>query len=115
VVLGFAHVGIACATSICGWLNALCLIGVSWRRGHFRLDARSRRAVPRIIGAAVGMGVVLLALERVLGHALAGPAMLRYASLTGLVGAGLLAFGVLVVGLGGVDWRELRAQMVRPA
>jgi putative peptidoglycan lipid II flippase len=115
VQLGFAHVGIACATSICGWLNALCLIGVSWRRGHFRLDARSRRAMPRMVAAAVGMGVVLVAMERVLAGALAGRAVVRYASLAGLVGAGLLAFAVLVVALGGVDWRELNRLRRRPS
>jgi hypothetical protein len=69
--------------------------------------------MPRIVVAALGMGAVLAGLERVLGSALAGRAVVRYASLTGLVGAGLAAFAVLVVALGGVDWRELRAQVAR--
>jgi putative peptidoglycan lipid II flippase len=115
LVLGFAHVGIAAATSICGWLNALCLIGVAHRRGHFRLDPRGRRTLPRVAGAAAGMGVVLFVLNRSLAGPLAGRALLRYGSLTALVSIGLLAFGALVVLLGAADWRDLRRQMVRSA
>jgi putative peptidoglycan lipid II flippase len=115
LVLGFAHVGIACATSIGGWINALSLIAISHRRGHFHLDARSRRVIPRIAAAAIGMGVLIAGLNRVLAGALAGRALLRYASLMGLVAAGLLGFAALVLLLGAADWRELRAQMRRPA
>jgi putative peptidoglycan lipid II flippase len=115
VVLGFAHVGIAAATSICGWLNALSLIGVAYRRGHFRLDARCRRVVPRVVVAALGMGALLAVLERALAPALRGPALMRYASLAGLVSAGLLGFAALVLALRVVDWHELRSGRVRPA
>ena len=43
LVLPFAHVGVATATSIAGWVNALSLMVLLHRRGHFTLDARSRR------------------------------------------------------------------------
>ena len=43
-----AHVGIALATSCAGWLNALTLLALLVRRGHFRLDARARRNLPRV-------------------------------------------------------------------
>ena len=38
-----------------------CLVpaGAAHRRGHFRLDGRARRNLPRIVAAAVGMGVLL--------------------------------------------------------
>ena len=115
VVLGFAHVGIAAATSICGWLNALGLVAVARRRGQFRLDARCRRVVPRLVVAALGMGVLLRVLEGMLAGAFAGRMLVRYGSLGALVAAGGMTFGVLAVGLGAVDWRELRRQVGRPA
>ena len=115
VVAGFAHVGIAAATAIGGWLNAVCLIAVAHRRGHFRLDPRSRRALPRIVGAAVGMGALIWVLGRVLSAPLAGAALARYAALSALVGGGLFGFAALVLLSGAANWRDLRRQMARGA
>ncbi|HEX4192076.1 MAG TPA: murein biosynthesis integral membrane protein MurJ, partial [Stellaceae bacterium] len=64
LVLPFGHVGNASATSIAGWVNALSLMVLLHRRGHFTLDARSRRIVPRIIAASAGMGVLLWLMDR---------------------------------------------------
>lgn len=113
VVAGYAHVGIACATSICGWINALSLLAVSVRRGHFHLDVRCRRALPRIVLAAVGMGTVVIALERLLAASLAGGALLRYLALAVLVLGGLAMFGALALMLGATDVQELRRQLQR--
>ena len=38
----WAHVGVAAALSIAGWVQALTLLAVLSRRGHFRLDGRAR-------------------------------------------------------------------------
>ena len=54
-----AHVGVAMATSAAGWVNALLLIHILMRRGHFALDRRARRALPRIALAALGMGALV--------------------------------------------------------
>ena len=35
-------------------------------RSQFRVDARLRRAVPRIVGAALGMGLLIVALNHIL-------------------------------------------------
>ena len=40
-----AHVGIALATTVAGWVNALTLLGLLIRRGHFRFDS-ARPAQP---------------------------------------------------------------------
>src|SRR5215470_15338294 len=58
-VLPWAHVGIAIAGSIAGWVNALALMVVLHHRGHFSLDGQSKRAIPRIAAAALGMGALL--------------------------------------------------------
>jgi putative peptidoglycan lipid II flippase len=108
-----AHVGIALATSAAGWVNALALLALLVRQRHLRLDRRTRRNLPRIAGAALGMGVVLVLLRGALAAALAGPLFERIAVLAGLVGAGLAVFAGLTLALGVADWRELRGRLRR--
>ena len=104
----FAHVGVAMATSIAGWVNAVLLTYILVRRGHFTLDARTRRRLPRILLAALGMGLVLLALEYILADALAGALTIQILALAGLVGAGLAAFFGLAMMFGVIRWKDLK-------
>jgi putative peptidoglycan lipid II flippase len=57
------HLGIAIATTLAGWVNALLL----WRglvtRGHFAADARLKRNLPLIAVASLAMGALLWALR----------------------------------------------------
>ncbi len=53
------HFGIAIATSFGGWLNAGLLYNALRRRGHFQADARLTWALPMIVLASIGLGVVL--------------------------------------------------------
>jgi putative peptidoglycan lipid II flippase len=108
-----AHVGIALATSCAGWLNALTLLTLLVRRGHFALDRRARRNLPRIAAAALGMGIVLMLLRVALAPALAGTALTRVTVLTGLCGAGLASFTGLALALGIADWRSLWGRLRR--
>jgi putative peptidoglycan lipid II flippase len=108
-----AHVGIALATTIAGWINALTLLWLLVRRGHFRLDGRARRNLPRIAAAALGMGIVLALLRVALVAALAGPGLLRIAALAALICAGLAAFVFLALALGIADWRDLLGRLRR--
>ena len=48
----FGHVGIAVATTISGWVNALLLLGTLYRRGFFATDAALRRRGPKILLSA---------------------------------------------------------------
>ncbi|NJM34886.1 MAG: lipid II flippase MurJ, partial [Rhodomicrobium sp.] len=54
-VLG--HVGIAIATSLAAWTNALLLGGTLLRRGHFEMDAALKRR-----GALIALASVIMAL-----------------------------------------------------
>ncbi len=108
-----AHVGIALATTCAGWLNALTLLALLIRRGHFRLDRRARRNLPRVAMAALGMGVVLLLLRHACAPAFAGPALLRAMALAGLIGAGLTSFAALALALGIAQWRDLIGRLRR--
>jgi putative peptidoglycan lipid II flippase len=113
VVSPLAHVGIALATSCAGWVNALLLMLMLHRRGHFTLDVRSRRRLPRILVSALGMGVLVRVLDAVLAHALAGPLLLRLVALAMLVGGGLLGFAALTLLTGAMSWRELNRRLKR--
>ena len=115
LVLGFAQLGIALATSIAGWINALLLVLMLYRRGHFALDARARRSLPRILLAALGMGAVLLAMERLLASALAGGFSSQLAALALLVISGLACFAALALLLGVADWRAIKRRLGRQA
>jgi putative peptidoglycan lipid II flippase len=108
-----AHVGVALALTLSGWLQALALLVLLHRHGHFRLDRRARDRIPRIGAAALGMAGILLGLRLLLEPALAGHAMTRLGALALLIAIGALAFCGLVMALGGVDWRELRGQLRR--
>ncbi|MDE2513005.1 MAG: murein biosynthesis integral membrane protein MurJ, partial [Alphaproteobacteria bacterium] len=107
VALPFAHVGIACATSAAGWINALALLWLLHRRGHFRLDARSRSRIPRILAASLLMGVVLVGLEIPLAPYIGAHLVARLVALVALVAAGLAAFAVFALVLGAADRSEL--------
>lgn len=55
------HVGIALATGIAAWVNAVALAVILARRDHLRLDARARSRLPRIVAASAVMGAGLYA------------------------------------------------------
>ncbi|MFC7542368.1 murein biosynthesis integral membrane protein MurJ [Siccirubricoccus deserti] len=105
-----SHVGVALATALSAWANALALGALLWWRGHFLADRRLRRRAPRLLLAALLMGGVLLALGAVLFPA--GPGW-RFAALAALIGAGMLCYFGAAVLLRVLDWRELRGLLRR--
>jgi len=56
-----SHLGIAVATSVGGWLNAVLLYRGLVRRGHFEADARLKWALPMILLSSAVMALVLIA------------------------------------------------------
>ena len=111
LVLPFGHVGIAAATSIAGWVNALSLMVLLHRRGHFTLDARSRQVVPRIVAASAGMGILLWALSVWSAPLFAGGFVARTAALTVVIGLGVATFAVLALLLKAAEWREIKGRL----
>src|SRR5487761_1301268 len=103
VALPFAYVGVACATSTAGWINALSLLWLLHRRAHFRLDARCRSRIPRILAAAMLMGAVLVALDIPLAPYFGASQVVRLAALVALIAAGLGAFAIFALALGAAD------------
>ncbi len=107
-----AHVGIALATTLAGWLNVGLLAAGLVRRGFLKPDRRLRRRLPRMIAASAGMAVVLWALALALEMALEMGGM-RIAALAALVAAGLVAYGALAIVSGVVSVGEMRALLAR--
>ncbi len=108
-----AHVGVALATSVAGWVNALALFALLRRHGHLHLDRRTQKSLPRIAVSTLGMALVLALLKEVLASALEGREVARLAALAGLVGAGLVTFAALAFLLGVADPRNALRRLFR--
>jgi putative peptidoglycan lipid II flippase len=94
------HVGIAIATTIGGWVNALLLIVTLRRRGHYIADKRALYALAMTCFASGAMGALLVGLSSVLGVWLASsaPLLVRIGALTALLAAaGAVYFGLLLL------------------
>lgn len=109
------HVGIALATALAAWLNAV-LLAVSLRRfGFCRLDARFRTRLPRILLASIGMGAALWAAQLATDRWLADSFAERVVALALLVALGLAVYGGLAFGLGAVARSDLTEALRRRA
>jgi putative peptidoglycan lipid II flippase len=107
-----AHVGIALATSLAGWLDAGLLAALLARRGGLTLDARLRRRLLGLAGALAVMALTLALGRHGLAGALAGGAGRRTAALAGLIAGSGAVFVAAAQLLGALDaaelWRALR-------
>lgn len=110
VLIGpLAHVGIALATAISNWLNALLLAWLHWRGRHLAIDARLRRRLLPMLAAVALLGTALWLAERLLAGL--GPLPL----LAVLLATGAVVYALAVQLLGAADHRELRAMLRRQA
>ncbi|WP_431303262.1 murein biosynthesis integral membrane protein MurJ [Sediminicoccus sp. BL-A-41-H5] len=106
------HVGVALSTTLAAWANAGLLAFVLHRRRHWVADRRLRRAAPRLLGSALVMGAVLLALAAWLapGAGLWGVVLLGVICVLGAAAY----FGAAQLS-GGLDLRDIRRLMRRKA
>jgi putative peptidoglycan lipid II flippase len=109
------HTGIAIATTLSGWTNAILLSTTLMRRGHFRLDAALRRRAPLLLLATALMGAALyganLGLARFFEAEQGGLA--HAAALVALVGAGALAYAAAAQITGAMRLSMLRRAFSR--
>jgi putative peptidoglycan lipid II flippase len=94
------HLGIAIATTLGGWLNALLLWRALVRLGHFTADDRLKRALPLVLVSSLVMGAVLWGVAYGLATWFAGGLWLKIAALSLLIGAGLVAYAVMILATG---------------
>jgi putative peptidoglycan lipid II flippase len=105
---GYApHTGIAVATTVSGWINALMLWGTLKKRGHFALDARMRRVLPMLVLSSLVMGAALWFAVEAAAPFVARPYLtpVRVGVLGGLVALGGAVFGVTAIVTGALNLR----------
>jgi len=96
----WGHIGIALASSLSAWINALALAWVLRGRGHLSTDARLNSRVPRIAAAALLMALALAFGAEALAPMLEGADAARIGALVLLVVGGVGLFGLLAQLLG---------------
>ncbi len=113
LVWSLGHVGIALATATAAWINAIMLLVILVRRGHFKADHRLRRRLPRMV-AATGMMTTALAaahLTRERWWAAGDHHVALY--LLVLVALGLVVYAATARQIGAWAITDLRAMMRR--
>jgi len=115
-----AQVGIALASSLSGWINALLLAAVLLSRTHWLPDPRLTSRTWRMALATIGMSAAVVGLLLLLKPALARPDLTGVVALLGICALGALVYGGLGALLGVVKMSEIRFLLrrqpgVRPA
>jgi putative peptidoglycan lipid II flippase len=114
----FAHVGIAIATSIAGWLNASLLARTLHRRQLFQPDRALMVFLGKTLLACLLMMGALLALTPLAEGWLAGAVIHRAVALAGLVSVGGAVYVTAMLATKAVDLaliRRLRRSRTTPA
>ena len=101
------HVGIALATSIAYWFNAILLGYVLYRRGQLQLDRRLKQRVPLIVLSAAIMAVTVWGLALILAEPLDGPVWQKIAALAAIVVAGVVVYGGMALITGAMKMADL--------
>ncbi|WP_237152744.1 murein biosynthesis integral membrane protein MurJ [Oryzibacter oryziterrae] len=98
------HVGIAAATSLAAWVNALMLVAVLIKRGHFVVDSLLVRRLVLLGVASLAMGGALVLGDRFLADRLASRHELEAGgALLALCLGGMLVYGLAAMLTGAVD------------
>ncbi|MFZ5780474.1 MAG: murein biosynthesis integral membrane protein MurJ [Pseudomonadota bacterium] len=108
-----AHVGIALASSLSGWLNAFLLAAILRRRRHWVADRRLLARSAGMLAAAAGMGLALWSALSAGKPLLAGTDVVAAASLVALCALGAAIYGTLGALFGIVRLSDLRALLRR--
>ena len=109
----FAHVGVAMATVISGWVNALALGGWLWRQGRLVPDARLVRVLPRVVLAAATMGAAIWVAQELVFDTLFRAQGYRWGALGLLIALGAAVFAAGALALRVADPGELRGYLRR--
>jgi len=105
----WGHVGIAYASSLAAWVNALALAIILKKRGHLQFDARLMRRSVRVFAASAMMASGLYFAADFLSPLLTGGDLASALALALLVGGGLVVYAGLAQILGAASWRDLKS------
>jgi len=102
----YGYLGIAVATSVAGWINAIALYWGLHRRGHWGWRQGTARRVALMLVASLVMAGALVLLQVLTGAWLTGSFLFEAIGLGLLVAAGGIVYFALVHLLGGFDLRS---------
>ncbi len=109
----FAHAGIALATAISAWVNALLLLLFLARKAYFRPDRRLVSRVPRIFVASLAMAFAVHYAEAQFGVLFIQGFWSKAGAMMALVVGGVAIFSLLALGLRAVTLAEVRSILRR--
>ncbi|KQT83946.1 murein biosynthesis integral membrane protein MurJ [Aurantimonas sp. Leaf443] len=97
--------GIALATTLAGWLNALLLFHGLWRKGLWAIDRQLMKRASLVLLSSLLMGLLLLYLKDEFGLWMSSgaPLHLQVAALAILIAAAMATYFGLVLATGAVD------------
>ncbi len=104
----FHQIGIAFATAVAAWINAMLLGYLLWRQGHLVFEDRLKKFSSRMILACGGTIVLLKALQFSVHPLLLGGEFVRGFVVMGLVSFGLAGFLFLSHVMGALKFHELK-------
>ncbi|HYE00161.1 MAG TPA: murein biosynthesis integral membrane protein MurJ [Alphaproteobacteria bacterium] len=113
LVLDFGVLGIALATGAAAWFNVALMAWGLRRRGLLVADGRLKRALPRILLAALAMGLAVWGLTLPFDGWWNGAIWQRLVAVAALVGGGGAVYFAAALGLGAVRPAELRGLLRR--
>lgn len=108
-LMGSLHqVGIAFATAAAGWVNALLLGYILWRKGHLSFDQHLKKFTSRMLLTCGGTVVLLKSLQFIVQPLFLSGELIRDLSITGLISFGLLSFLFLAHLMGAMKFHDLK-------
>lgn len=110
----FGHVGLAAATSLAGWINAILLMIALRKSGGLDLDARLRNRLPRVVIAAVGMGIFVACAEIWADEITAIFLNVRLLALLVVTGVCAGIYGLIALAIGALRPSEVLGSLKRP-
>ncbi|RVC11713.1 lipid II flippase MurJ, partial [Mesorhizobium sp. M7A.F.Ca.AU.002.02.1.1] len=107
--------GIAVASAVAGWVNAVMLLGVLIRRGHWGRDVPLMKRIPRLVLSAIVMGAALYFAEHWFAVRLGpgSPLVVKATTLLSLVAGGALLYFITAFATGGADFGMIRRNVKR--
>lgn len=107
-------IGVAIATSLAGWINALLLAVALFRRDQFRPSRQTVRRLVLIILGSLVMGLALMVVMALLGSALMDASLpVRLVLMTMVIAVGATVYLAFVLATGAMEYRQLRAALRR--
>ena len=108
LTLPFGYIGVAIGAMASAWVNAILLGTILYRRGFLRLDARSKRTLPRLLLCCIGLGFATWAAVFWLWPGQAAAVHAQIVALVAIIAIAAAVFAGLVLLFRVVGLAELR-------